>query len=52
VLAIYSITITPLSGHTSGRSSYRLLRHLSAARWLTEHELDPQLDVLMALRLI
>jgi hypothetical protein len=34
------------------RLGYRLLRHLSAARWLTEHELDPQLDVLMALRLI
>jgi hypothetical protein len=34
------------------RLDYRLLRHLSTARWLTEHELDPQLDVLMALRLI
>ncbi len=31
---------------------YRLLRHLSAARWLTEHEFDPQPDILMALRLI
>jgi len=34
------------------RLGYRLLRHLSAARWLTEHALDPQLDILMALRLI
>ena len=31
---------------------YRLLRHLSPARWLSEHEFDPQLDILMALRLI
>jgi aminoglycoside phosphotransferase (APT) family kinase protein len=34
------------------RLGYRLLRHLSAARWLSEHEFDPQLDILMALRLI
>jgi hypothetical protein len=34
------------------RLGYRLLRILSAARWLTEHELDPQPDILMALRLI
>lgn len=33
------------------RLAYRLLRHLSAARWLHEHDLDPQLDILMALRM-
>lgn len=33
------------------RLGYRVLRHLSAARWLHERGLDPQLDILMALRM-
>jgi transposase InsO family protein len=52
VLAIYSITITPLSGHTSGRSSYGFdngaeesffgtlqLESLHEHRWDTRKEL-------------